>query len=598
MTAVSPLAGKTDLVTFTIMAGGSRIPDTYEIKELEVHKQINRIAYAKIVVYDGDPSTEAFQISASATFVPGATVTISAGYHNQEKQIFSGIVVKHAIKVQEKSKSYLVVTCYDQAIKLTMGRKSAYLGKSDSQALKQIIAGAGLSADVSATSDLKEELVRYYATDWDFVVCRAELNGMIVLVDDGKVTVQAPQVDGDPQLLIAYGEALNELSVEIDARYQYPEVQCSAWDYPSQTVVTGNSTEPSVNEQGNLSGKTLSQVLGLDSFDLQSTGPLSSDELKSWANAQLLKSRLARIRGNVNFRGNASPKPGQLVELDGVGARFNGNGFISAVTHSILDGNWKTELNFGLSPTWFSEEISDFVAPLSSGVRPGINGLQIAKVKQIDQDPDGQTRILVDAQMIGASGDGIWARFATPYATKNAGIFFVPEIGDEVVLAFLNDDPSFPIILGSLYNSDAHSPPYTSDAQNTIKAVVSKSQIKISIDDTKKILQLETPGGHVITMSDDATSITITDSNKNQIKMSSGGIDISSCKDLNISAANNISIQAKAGSFSMQAATSMSQKALNISANADAELTLQGNASGKLESSGILTVQGSMVMIN
>jgi uncharacterized protein involved in type VI secretion and phage assembly len=320
--------------------------------------------------------------------------------------------------------------------------------------------------------------------------------------------------------------------------------------------------------------------------------------LKSWANAQLLTSRLARIRGKVNFRGNASPKPGLLVELDGVGTRFNGDAFISAVTHSILEGNWKTELNFGLSPTWFAEEVPDFVAPLSSGVRPGINGLQIATVKQIDQDPDGQTRVLVEAQMINPSGDGIWARFATPYATKNAGIFFVPEIGDEVVLGFLNDDPSFPIILGSLYNSDAHSPPYAADAANTNKAIVSKSQVKISIDDTKKILQFETPGGHIITMSDDSTSITITDSNKNQIKMSSSGIDISSCKDLNISAANNISIQAKAGSFSMQAATSMSQKALSISANADSELTLQGSASGKLESSGILTVQGSLVMIN
>ncbi|MDE2427985.1 MAG: type VI secretion system tip protein VgrG [Burkholderiales bacterium] len=598
MTAVSPLAGNTDLVSFTITASGNKIPDTYQIKQVQVHKEVNRISFARIVIYDGDPSTEAFQISASSTFVPGVPITITAGYHSQETTIFSGMVVKHAIKVAELSKSYLVLTCYDMAIKLTLGRKSAYAGKSDSDAMQKIISAAGLSADVSSTSALHDELVRYYATDWDFLVCRAEVNGQIVLVDDGKVTVQAPQVSASPQLLIEYGDALHELNAEIDARYQLPSVKCSSWDFATQTVVSGSSSEPSVNPQGNFNGKTLSEVLGLESFDLQTVGDVNAAELKVWADAQLLKSRMAKIRGVVNFRGNASPKPGQVVQLAGVGARFNGNAFVSAINHHIENGSWMTEVTFGLSPQWFVAEVPDVVAPLSSGLRPGIKGLQIGTVKQIDQDPDGQTRLLVVAPMIAAAGDGIWARFATPYATKDAGIFFIPEIGDEVLLGFLNDDPNYPVVLGSMYSASSHKPPYEADAPNTYKAIVSNSKLKISIDDVKKILQIETPGGHVITMSDDAKSITITDSNSNKMSFSESGIDISSAKDVTISATGNVSIEAKGGSMSLKAATSLSESAMSISTSADTELSMQGNASAKLSSSGMLTVQGSMVMIN
>ena len=63
MTAVSPLSGKTDLVSFSIMVNGAPMPDTYQVWQVRVHKQINRISNARITLYDGSPSSEAFAIS-------------------------------------------------------------------------------------------------------------------------------------------------------------------------------------------------------------------------------------------------------------------------------------------------------------------------------------------------------------------------------------------------------------------------------------------------------------------------------------------------------------------------------------------------------
>ncbi|MFZ6774431.1 type VI secretion system tip protein VgrG [Undibacterium sp. SXout7W] len=596
MTALSPLSGKTDLVSFSIMINGAPMPDTYQVWQVRVQKQVNRISNAKITLYDGNPSSEAFAISSSSSFLPGVTIEILAGYESVENTIFKGIVTRQGVKVKSDGKSYLTVTCYDKALAMTLGRKSAYVGKSDSDAFSTIISAAGLTPNVTATTTVQDEIVRYYATDWDFLVARAEINGQIVLVDNAVVTVQPPQVDAEPVLLIEYGDALLEINAEMDASVQLPTVQSSAWDMANQAVVSGTSSEPAVNSQGNISGQQLSQVLNIGAFNLQLSTTLPSSELQSWANAQLLKSRLAKIRGTVSFRGNASPKPGQTIQLEGCGTRFNGNAFMSSVVHTIESGNWITEVGMGLSPNWFVNEMADIEAPPASGVIPGVGGLIVGTVKQIDQDPEGQNRVLVVAPLINPAGDGIWARLASNYATNKAGIFFMPEIGDEVVLGFLNEDPSFPIILGSLYSSK-NVPPFTPDAANTNKAVVTKGQLKITMDDEKKITVISTPGGQIITLSDDAKSITIEDSNKNTITLSDSGITLNSPKDINLSANGNVNISAK-GAMTLKASTNMTSSAANISTSASASLSLSGDASAKLNSSGVLTIKGAMVLIN
>jgi Rhs element Vgr protein len=598
MTLPTPLGPNTDLVTMTVLANGSPLPDTYQVQQIRTHKQVNRIASARLVLYDGDASGEAFAISSGSTLVPGTKITIKAGYHNgTETTLFDGIVIKHAIQVRSNHKSYLTLTCFDKALALTIGRKSGYVGTTDSAVFSQIIGGAGLTAQVDSTTAASSPMVRYYATDWDFLVSRAEINGMIVLVDDGVVAVQKPKASASPVLLVEYGQGLNEVNAEIDASLQLASVSATSWDCSTQATLAGQSSEPDVNEQGNLSGSDLASVLGLPAYELQSNAPATGDELAGWASAQLLKSRLAKVRGKVTFRGNALPKIGGIIQLAGVGDRFNGNAFVSSVVHQIEDGNWSTEVGFGLSPQWFVNEVSDVESPPASGLLPSTGGLLIGTVKQIDSDPAGQDRILVEVPVIASSGDGIWARMASPYATSNAGIMFVPEVGDEVVLGFLNNDPRAPVVLGSLYSSQ-HTPAYAPDAPNTNKVIVTKNQLKITMDDVKKIVVVSTPGGHVLTMSDDAKSVTLVDSNGNKMNMESGGITFNSCADITMTATGNIALNANGGAVNIKGSAEITASAPSISASASASLSLQGDLSSKLASSGETTIQGTMVMIN
>ncbi|MDD5033801.1 MAG: type VI secretion system tip protein VgrG [Methylococcaceae bacterium] len=594
----SPLATASDIISCSILVNGEKIQDTYILKKLEVRKQINHIPSAKLTFIDGDAAEETFAISETETFTPGNEIEITAGYEGQDKTIFKGIIVKHGIQIRSEGHSYLLVSCFDQAVKLTIGRKSnLFLKQKDSGIIEKIIAEAGLKGEVAASEIEHEEIVRYYATDWDFIVARSEINGFIVLVDDGKVSIKPPDIAAEAGLSIRLGDSIQEMSAEIDARTQWPSVKCAAWDISAQNLASGESKEPEVNPQGNLSGKELAKALGLPPFELQTPASLLKEGLSGWANAQLLKSRLARLRGTVSFQGNATPKPGTLVELAGLGARFNGNAFVSSVSHRIEDGDWLTEVGFGLSARWFVDEHRDIEAPLASGLLPGVHGLHIGKVKRIDEDPNGQTRILVDAPLINTNGaEGLWARLATGYATQNAGFFFMPEVGDEVVLGFLNDDPRFPLILDSLYSS-AQTPPYTPDKDNKNKAIVSKNQVKISIDDDKKILKIETPGGQVVTLDDDAKSLTLQDSNGNKVELTSSGIALNSGTDISLKASGNIKIEASQG-VTLKAATALNLEGLNVNAKASVAFKAEGQASAELSASGQTTVKGAMVMIN
>ena len=112
-----------------------------------------------------------------------------------------------------------------------------------------------------------------------------------------------------------------------------------------------------------------------------------------------------------------------------------------------------------------------------------------------------------------------------------AGSFFIPEIDSQVVVSFISNDPRHPIILGSLYTKAKE--PYTKlKKDNALKAFVSKSKLTLEFDDKDKIITISTPKENSIVISEKAKGIIITDQNKNIVKMSDTGIELTSKKNI------------------------------------------------------------------
>jgi Rhs element Vgr protein len=441
----------------------------------------------------------------------------------------------------------------------------------------------------------------------------------LVITDAGKVSVKAPETSGSAVLTVTYGMDLMEFKGQLNADTQLSAVAANSWDHSTQAIVNNTGATPSLNAQGNITSTTLADVLGVSDFEFQSAADVDADSLKAWSDAQLLKSWMNRITGHAVFQGSEKAKPGVIIEFAGVGDRFNGDAYISGVEHTVENGDWRTRVTVGMEPDWHITK-PDVVAPIASGLVPGINGLMIGKVKQLEEDPDNEFRILVKIPTMQDDANGIWARLSTFYATNGAGTFFIPEVDDEVVVGFLNNDPRFPIIIGSLYSSqlppgkDVDGTDYAMTADNFTKAFLTKGQNKIEFNDDKKIITVTTPGNNKVVLDDDDESITVldqhenkiysntdgiafTDKNDNKITMNSSGIELNTPKDLKLVATGNISLEST-GDTSIKATGNADIKGMQVTATADTAFTAKGSASAEVSASGNLTLKGAMVMIN
>lgn len=567
-----------DLVTFKILADGTELPATAQVLLIAVEKEINRIPTAKIILSDGDPSAQEFALSNENLLIPGKEIEIKAGYHSDESTIFKGLVIKHSLKIRSGT-AQLVIECKDKAVKLTSGRKSSYFPDSkDSDAFEEIIGAYGIDKNIEATAFQHKKLVQYNCTDWDFLVTRAQANGKVCVVDDGKITVKAPDYAQSELETVTYGATLLDFDAEIDARNQNSKVSSYAWDPAKQELVDVEASDPGVSLNGNLSSADLAEVIGLDNQQLKYGGTVADQSIQEWANAKALFNQLAKIRGRVKFQGIPACKPNTTLKLEGVGDRFNGKVYVSAVRHEITEGQWTIDAQFGINPNWFSETNAINDQP-ASGLFPAVHGLQIGIVTA-NEDPDGEDRIQVRCPMIDKDAEGFWTRIASLDAGKERGAFFRPEIEDEVIVGFINDNPNDAVILGML-NSSAKPAPLKASDDNHEKGFVTREKIRFIFNDEKKSVILETPGGKKITLDDDAKLIKLEDEYSNVVTIDSDGIKMESGKDIILKATGDVKVEG-----------------INVSLKASAQFKGEGSAGAEVSTSAVAILKGSMVQIN
>ena len=155
-----------------------------------------------------------------------------------------------------------------------------------------------------------------------------------------------------------------------------------------------------------------------------------------------------------------------------------------------------------------------------------IYGVVVATVTN-NKDPEGLGRAKVRYPWSSESGESYWARVMSFMAGKERGAFFLPEVGDEVLVAFEHGDVEYPVILGSLWSGEDKPPEKNAAGKNNIKKIRSRSGHELIFNDDKDAgqekLEIHTAGGHQMLL-DDAKGkekITIKDKSGNTIEMDS-----------------------------------------------------------------------------
>jgi phage protein D/phage baseplate assembly protein gpV len=562
-----------------IVEGKEITQDPAGLMSLSIYKEFNKIPTAKVIISDGKVEKGSFDKSGSAKFRPGKNTDIQLGYQNETDSIFKGIIVKHAISASTQRASVLELECKDPAIKMALVRRSRYFAnKTDTDVFKEILGdyrGKGVEIGNLADTDFEHpELVQYHCTDWDFLVLRAEANGLVVVADKGTINIVRLQAPTTADHTITWGDNIISFEAQIDARSHYPEVEAATWDNSKQEVAledgSGNSGSigglsiPSAGAVGNVISSAASAV-GLDigpqddkhdfpealygntKFRLFHGGDMATKELSAWAKGQKKRSELSQVRGRVQIRGK-DVKPNEAINLQRVGARFNGKHLISSVMHQLYEGTWRTDIEFGVSIKTLAHTAQDIAMPEASGLMASIKGLHVGVVTKIGGDEEGgHHRIKVKIPYIAAQGgdnEGIWARLATLFAGKERGSVFRPELKDEVILGFINDDPNDAVILGALHSSK-NAAPIPADDKNNQKGFFAKEGMKLVFDDKKKSIAITTKNDLAILINENEGELEIKDKNTNSIKLSSKGIDLKSTKDIIINATGDVRIKGK-----------------------------------------------------
>lgn len=565
---------------FTVKTDGEAVPGAHHLLSASIIQVAGRIGSARLAYLDGAAASGDFPLSNTDLFKPGNAVEILAGSGNRNASLFKGIVVRHSLRVRDHSAPQLIVECRHAAMKLSLIRRnSSYFDQTDSEIIENLLGAAGISGEIESTSVKHKQLVQFHASDWDFLLARAAANGKLVWTQDDKLVVRTPTVSGSASVTLQFGATLIELDAEIDARRQYSGVRGTSWDPAQQALFGIDANAPAINGPGNLSPDDLADAGAAGCLELQHAA-LGNDEAQAWADATLLRTRLNKVSGRAKCEGIATVRPGDTVALAGVGARFNGNVFVSGVRHEFdLVQGWKTHVQFGGIDA-VAHVRDGMSAPPAGGLLARVSGLQIGVVVG-NEDPDGEHRVRIRLPMVGKDDDGIWARVASLDAGSDRGFFFRPEVGDEVVAGFLDEDPRHAIILGMLHSSAKAAPLQGSD-DNHEKLFKSRSGMRLYFDDDKKIVRIDTPAGNSVTLSESDKSVVLADQNSNKITMNADGISIESAKMLKLKAGTEITIESGTA----------------FSARGGTELKLEGGTQAELSSSAVTKVSGGMVQIN
>lgn len=202
-----------------------------------------------------------------------------------------------------------------------------------------------------------------------------------------------------------------------------------------------------------------------------------------------------------------------------------------------------------------------------------INGI-VTGIVTNNRDEEGLGRIKVKFPWLSEENETDWAKVMSFMAGKERGGFFLPEVGDEVLLAFEHGDINYPYVIGALWNNEDNPPETNSDGKNNIRKIRSRSghEIVFNDDNTSKQekIEIHTKGGHKILLDDSAgqEKIEITDK----------------------TGSNKMTIDSVQNSISIESSMQLKIKAQVIEIEAGATMTIKAGA--------VLNIQGALVKIN
>src|SRR5687768_7109460 len=569
-----------DLPEFAVKVGGADLAPALrdDVMRIDVHEEVGKLARASILLRNWDDETQSVTHSEAGVFEPGAEVEVQLGWNGELETVFEGVVVELGGSFTGQCQPAVEVGCRCKGALLAGARRSRVAEDvADGDVVSTIASDAGLQADAEAGAQ-QPFAVQRAVTDWEYLRSRAEALGMALYVRGDSLVFKPPAASAAAALTLEWTANVLELSLRRDLNGQPENATAAGWD---PAALEPADAEAAPGDAGVSTGArpTLDADLGTAGWAglaerIPRTGAVAPDELDLLAKGRMRAAALAHGSGRGRILGMPSLRIDSVLAVERVGDALGGSFYVSAVRHVFDTSGYTTEFQLGLP------------VPLRPAAPPRLPGLAVGIVDDID-DPDSWGRVRVSFPWLDPDVDSVWARLALPAAGPDRGFFFIPEVGDEVVVGFLDGDLRYPVVLGSLWNG-SHAPPESLDAQkNDVRALVSRSGHKLTFDDgdSAPLVQVETAAGQTLTLDDTSGSekIELKDKTGNTLTMSSDGIALEA-------ASGDLSLKAGSGKIAIEG--------MQLEAKASSAAKIESSATLDIKASATLGLKGATVNIN
>ena len=495
-----------------------------------------------------------------------------------------------------------VIRGYDMSHRLHRGRRTeTYKNVTDSDIARTVASRANLSiGKIDSTSGTHDHVSQANQSDWDFLKSRAREIGYELAMEDGKFNFRKPiEASGAPQtgnyqnhnnpLQLVFGEDLIEFRPRVTSAEQVNDVKVRGWDPVQKQAVIGSAnagTVATTSLQDDPS--SLANKFGGPTFTAVDR-PLAEQGQNDGAAksiAETISSAFAEADGLAN--GNPKLKAGTAVSVGVVGDKFSGKYTLSSTrhvfgeqgyrTHFVISGRQDRSL-LGLASLGSSN------GHASAGGAP-INGVVVALVTD-NNDPNNAARVKLKFPWLDDKYESDWARITQLGAGPDSGAHFIPEVNDEVLVAFEFGDIRRPYVVGSLYNGKDK--PKLGDGlfdNGKVKRrgfISRKGHKFIFFDDPNK-------AGLAFISSDGKLKISLNETNSEIHIESQGKIHVESQKDMIFESQANLNLKAGQG-LKVEAGT-------NLDLKGGSGAKLDGGPQLELKASGQLKVTGAMVDVN
>ncbi len=481
----------------------------------------------------------------------------------------------------QDSVALLVVRGYDRSHRLHRGTKSkVFVNVKDSDIVTQIANNAGLTPTVEATTEVYKHVFQYGVSDWTFIHERARRNGYEVLVDDTKLYFRKASTTSGT-VTLAWNAELVRFQPRFSLAKQVNKVTVKGWDPKTKAAIVGVATTSSSSPSVGLSGwgGSLAQSAFSAAEVLEVRHPVATQsEATKMAQSILDEINAGFLQAEGIAIGNPALKPGAVVTIQKVGTKFSGS-YIATTARHIYNPQEGYQTHFtvqGARAQTMADLIDQSMVEQRTSQLWG--GIVTAIVTNNNDSEGNMARVKVKFPWLDDTLESNWARVSGLGAGNNRGFLWLPEVNDEVLVAFEHGDFDYPYVVGSLWNGTDAMPETTATAVKNGKV---------------EVRTLKTRLGHKIKLTDSDSAKTIeiigSDGNTNiKFDETAKKITIESKADIDITATGNLNLKAT-GNVSMEGA--------QVSINGKSQFEVKG-ALGKVESSGPLTVKGAIVNIN